>query len=150
MTDELGPPAQSHPARPGGRPLPHDADHDCSPPSPPAELTASVLTGDGWATIVVRAPGDIEVVSWPVTTGGRCELALVDALARLELAARRWGCAIRLRGAEDELLGLIDLVGLKAVLTGPPPSGGVERAGEAEGLEQLEVEEVVVADDPPA
>ena len=32
-----------------------------------AELTASVLTDDGWATIVVRTPGDIEVVHWPVT-----------------------------------------------------------------------------------
>jgi hypothetical protein len=148
MTDELGAAAQSDPARPGGRPLPHDPDHGCSPP-PPAELTASVLTGDGCATIVVRAPGDVEVVSWPVTTATGDGLAVVDALARLQLAARRWGCAIRVRGAPDDLLGLIDLVGLKAVLTGPAPSGR-EVAGEAEGLEQFEVEEVVVADDPVA
>jgi hypothetical protein len=147
MTDELGAAAQSNPARRGGPPLPHHADHDRSPP--PAELTASVLTGDGWATIVVRAPGDVEVVSWPVTDGATDGLAVVDALARLQLAARRWGCAIRVRGAQDDLLCLIDLVGLKAVLTSPP-SGGGELTGEAEHLEQLEVEEVVVADDPVA
>ncbi len=147
MTDELGVARKSHPARPGGRSLPEHADHDRSPPPPPAELTACVLTGDGCATIVVRAPGDVEVVSWPVAGADTDGLAVVDALARLQLAARRWGCSIRVRGAQDDLLGLIDLVGLKAVLTGP--SGGV-RAGEAEGLEQLQVEEVVVADDPPA
>jgi hypothetical protein len=114
-----------------------------------AELTASVLTDDGWATIVVRTPGDIEVVHWPVATAGGGELAVVDALARLQLAARRFGCALRLRGAEDALLDLIDLVGLRTVLTGPAPSGG-ECAREAEHLEQLQVEEVVVPDDPPA
>ena len=125
------------------------------PPSPTgpaptaAELTASVLTDDGWATIVVRTPGDIEVVHWPVTTAGGGELAVVDALARLQLAARRFGCALRLRGGQDDLLGLIDLVGLRNVLTGPAPSGG-EGAREAEDLEQRQVEEVVMPDDPPA
>ena len=148
MTDELAATAQSDPARPGGRPLRHDTDDGRTPP-PRAELTASVLTGDGCATIVVRAPGDVEVVSWPVANGAGNGLAVVDALARLQLAARRWGCTIRVRGAPDELLGLIDLVGLKAVLTGPAPSAR-EVAGEAEGLEQLEVEEVMVADDPVA
>jgi hypothetical protein len=93
---------------------------------------------------VVRSPGDVDVVTWPIA-GGAHDLALVDALARLQLAARRWGFAIRLRGAEDDLLGLVDLIGLKEVLTGPSVG---EVAGEAEGLEQAEVEEVVVADDP--
>jgi hypothetical protein len=95
----------------------------------------------------VRTPGDIEVVHWPVTTAGGGELAVVDALARLQRAARRFGCALRLRGGEDALLGLIDLVGLRNVLTGPAPSA-CECAREAEDLEQLRVEEVVVPDDP--
>ena len=139
--------SNSHTRRaPRGGPLPEPADPDRPPP---AELTASVLTDDGWATIVVRTPTDIEVVHWPVTTADGGDLAIVDALARLQLAARRYGCALRLRGAEDALLGLIDLVGLRNVLTGAPPSG-CECAGEAERLEQLQVEEVVVADDPPA
>ena len=138
---------QSHPARPAGGPLHQPPAADGGPPDgEPAELIATVLTGDGETTIVVRSPGDVEVVTWPVG-GGAHDLALVDALARLQLAARRWGCAIRLRGAEDDLLGLVDLIGLKEVLTGP--SGG-EVAGEAEGFEEGEVEEVVVADDPVA
>jgi hypothetical protein len=142
----LGALAQSHPPRPGGGPLHQPPDPDGGIPDPgPAELTATVLTGDGETTIVVRSPGDVEVVTWPVAGGGACDLALVDALARLQLAARRWGCAIRLRGAEDDLLGLVDLIGLKEVLTGP---SGSEVAGEAEGLEEGEIEEVVLADDP--
>ena len=103
------------------------------------------MTGDGWAKIVVRSPGDVEIASWPVRNSGGPDLALVDALARLQLEARRWGCAIRLLGAEDDVLSLVDLVGLKEVLVG---SSGGEGAGEAEGLEELEVEEVVVPDDP--
>ena len=40
----------------------------------------------------------------------------VDALARLQLAARRQGCQVRLDHASDELRGLVDLMGLTAVL----------------------------------
>jgi hypothetical protein len=94
---------------------------------------------------VVRSPSDVEIVSWPVSNSAGRDLVLVDALARLQLEARRWGCAIRLLGAEDDVLGLVDLVGLKEVLVG---SSGREVAREAEGLEELEIEEVVVPDDP--
>jgi ABC-type transporter Mla MlaB component len=40
----------------------------------------------------------------------------VDALARLQLAARRQGCQVRLCHASDELLELVDLMGLRDVL----------------------------------
>jgi ABC-type transporter Mla MlaB component len=40
----------------------------------------------------------------------------VDALARLQLAARRHACQIRLRNASDELLELIAFTGLTDVL----------------------------------
>ena len=40
----------------------------------------------------------------------------VDALARLQLAARRRGCQVRLRYASDELLELVDFMGLTDVL----------------------------------
>jgi ABC-type transporter Mla MlaB component len=40
----------------------------------------------------------------------------IDALARLQLAARRHGCRIRLRRASDELLELVAFMGLKDVL----------------------------------
>jgi len=40
----------------------------------------------------------------------------VDALARLQLAARRYGCQVRLRRASDELRALVAFMGLEDVL----------------------------------
>lgn len=40
----------------------------------------------------------------------------VDALARLQLAARRRACQVRLRHASDELLELVAFMGLRDVL----------------------------------
>ena len=40
----------------------------------------------------------------------------VDALARLQLAARRHGCRVRLRGASTELRELLGFMGLRDVL----------------------------------
>jgi ABC-type transporter Mla MlaB component len=40
----------------------------------------------------------------------------VDALARLQLAAQRTGCQVRLRNASDKLLELVDFMGLTDVL----------------------------------
>lgn len=42
----------------------------------------------------------------------------VDALARLQLAAHRRGCQVRLRGASDELRDLVAYMGLRDVLPG--------------------------------
>jgi ABC-type transporter Mla MlaB component len=40
----------------------------------------------------------------------------VEALARLQLAARRYNCRVRLRGASDDLHDLVVLMGLEDVL----------------------------------
>ena len=40
----------------------------------------------------------------------------VDALARLQLAAHRYRCRVRLRNASDDLLALVDFMGLADVL----------------------------------
>jgi hypothetical protein len=40
----------------------------------------------------------------------------IDALARLQLAAHRLGCQVRLRNASDELLELLVFMGLRDVL----------------------------------
>jgi hypothetical protein len=40
----------------------------------------------------------------------------VDALARLQLGARRHGCQVRLRNASTELLELVAFMGLENVL----------------------------------
>jgi ABC-type transporter Mla MlaB component len=42
----------------------------------------------------------------------------VEALARLQLAAQRRGCQVRLRGASDELRALVALMGLADVIAG--------------------------------
>jgi ABC-type transporter Mla MlaB component len=46
----------------------------------------------------------------------RADAATVDALARVELAARRHGCRLRLRRPQRELRELIDLMGLADLL----------------------------------
>jgi ABC-type transporter Mla MlaB component len=60
------------------------------------------------------------------TSGARIALAdvrsvepdavCVDALARLQLAARRSGCEVRVQNASPELLRLIGFMGLDAIL----------------------------------
>ncbi|WP_078629251.1 MULTISPECIES: STAS domain-containing protein [unclassified Streptomyces] len=61
-------------------------------------------------------------------------LAVVDALARLELTARRAGGRIRLRDPDPALRGLLALVGLRFETEGEPeerePAGGVQEAVE--------------------
>ena len=88
--------------------------------------------------IVVLVRGDAELASWPLPGRGRPDLGAVEALARLQLAARRLGCSIRLRDACVELSELLELCGLSEVV------------GEPEGGEQLRVEEIVMPDDPVA
>lgn len=48
--------------------------------------------------------------------GVPADAVTVDALARLQLAARRHGCQVRLRGASHELRDLLAFMGLDAVL----------------------------------
>jgi hypothetical protein len=76
---------------------------------------SGVLRREGDA-IVVLAVGGIEVASWPLGGSARPDLAVIDALARLALTARRLGGAIGLRHAGPELLGLIHFVGLDDLL----------------------------------
>jgi hypothetical protein len=90
-------------------------------------------------TVVVLVRDNAEVASWPLVLPARPDLSVVDELARLQLAARRLGCSIRLRDGQGDLWGLLDLTGL-----------GVEVGGKPEGGEQGGVEEVVMSDDPTA
>jgi len=48
--------------------------------------------------------------------GVPADAVTVDALARLQAAARRIGCRVRLRHASDELLELVAFMGLDDVL----------------------------------
>ena len=105
---------------------------------------SSVLRHGTQATIVL-ALGDAEVATWPLVLSGRAGLELIDELARLQLAAHRLGCSIRVRDAWATLSELLDLVGLAELLTGSV----LEAGGEAEGREQLGVQEVVQPGDAP-
>jgi hypothetical protein len=70
------------------------------------------------------------------------DVLTVDALARLQLSARRHGRQLRVRHASDELQDLIDLVGLRKEL-------GLEPRRQPEQREQrVGVEEERELDDP--
>ena len=78
----------------------------------------------------------------------RPDLAVVDALARLQLAARRLGGTIRIRNASKELRGLLVFAGLADVLPGCDDLG-LEPGGQVEQWKQLLVDEERDAADPP-
>ena len=63
------------------------------------------------------------------------DVATVDALARLQLAARRAGRRLRLRQASEELVELITFCGLGEVL-GVEPRRQPEQREERLGLEE--------------
>jgi hypothetical protein len=71
---------------------------------------------------VVLVRGRAEVACWPLPPGQNPDFWMVDQLARLQLAARRLGCSLRLRGAPSQLRELIDLAGLSDILTTEPVS----------------------------
>jgi ABC-type transporter Mla MlaB component len=56
-------------------------------------------------------------------TGLEPDLAALEALARIGLLARRRGCSVRLLGASEPLLELIELAGLGEALGASRPRG---------------------------
>ncbi|HEX8856311.1 MAG TPA: hypothetical protein VF752_12005 [Thermoleophilaceae bacterium] len=76
------------------------------------------------------------------------DLALVDALARLQLAARRRGLTLCVRDPCQELTGLLELVGLSGVIAAAPELL-LDDCRKPEGGEQVGEEEVVDGGDPP-
>jgi ABC-type transporter Mla MlaB component len=63
------------------------------------------------------AGSDAEVACCDVT-GVPADAVTADALARLQLAARRRGCRVHLRNASPELVALLRFLGLRDVLPG--------------------------------
>jgi ABC-type transporter Mla MlaB component len=51
-------------------------------------------------------------VSWLV----EADVAAIDALARLQVAAHRCGCSLRLHGAGPSLVEILELIGLGEVM----------------------------------
>ena len=88
-------------------------------PAPPLRLVGMdevdrdamvVLVRDGQRVVLGRLGED------------RCHLAAVDDLARLRLAAERFGWAVRLEGATEDFLDLLDLCGLSDLFATDQPS----------------------------
>ncbi|KPI03688.1 Sulfate transporter/antisigma-factor antagonist STAS [Actinobacteria bacterium OK074] len=88
---------------------------------------------------LLAAPGATVVVCDVSGLAAGAGLGVVELLARLELAARRAGGRIRLRGAGPGLRALLGLVGLPFDVEGETE----------EGEPALHVEEAVVPGDPP-
>jgi ABC-type transporter Mla MlaB component len=77
-----------------------------------------------------------KTVAVQVDGAARPDLCMVDALARLQLAAQRNGWTVRLVDPGPQLVELIDLAGLRDVLL-------LEPLRQAEEGKELGVEEVV-------
>lgn len=67
---------------------------------------------------VVLLRGGVELTSWPLRGSGAPGFPVVDEVARLQVAARRLGCAIVVRAAGAPLRELLDLAGLGEVVEG--------------------------------
>lgn len=68
------------------------------------------------AQVRERLSGGSSVVVCDVQDLAQVDVATIDALARMQLTARRLGGEVRLRAAPGQLLELIRLVGLAKVL----------------------------------
>ncbi|SRR6266545_5570718 len=64
-------------------------------------------------TLLERSGADVAFCD---VSGVEPDAVTIDALARLQLGARRHGCQVRLRGASGELLELLAFMGLSHVL----------------------------------
>ncbi|MDQ4098659.1 MAG: hypothetical protein M3144_12430 [Actinomycetota bacterium] len=92
-----------------------------------------------WGRLVFVGPTGVDLAVCVVCGPGPPDLAAVDALARVQLAARRLGGHVRLSEVSRDLAQLLDLAGL-----------GREVGWEAEGGEEVGVEEGVEPGDPVA
>lgn len=72
-------------------------------------------SGDGPRGLVLVVD-DVEVAAWRLAGPARTDLAVVDALARLQLVARRLGYSIRFCNPTPELCELLELAGLGDVV----------------------------------
>ena len=63
--------------------------------------------------LLSSAPGE---VAWCDVAGVPPDAVTVDALARLQMAAHRTGCSIRLRNTSQELRELVAFMGLSDVV----------------------------------
>jgi ABC-type transporter Mla MlaB component len=68
---------------------------------------------DRVCSLLTASAADVAVCD---VSGVPADAVTVDALARLQVGARRHACRVRLRGASDELRALVGFMGLDDVL----------------------------------
>jgi ABC-type transporter Mla MlaB component len=86
-----------------------------------APITASSVSALCGRLDEILQGTEVELVACDVGALTRLDAGVVDAIARLQLTARRLGRSIRLRHASSELRQLLDLCGLRdAVPCGEP------------------------------
>ena len=73
------------------------------------------VTGTDETTVRLVRGGTV-LATWRLACPEAAGLAMVDELARLQLAARRLGCEVQLRHASPRLVELLDLAGLTDVV----------------------------------
>jgi ABC-type transporter Mla MlaB component len=78
-------------------------------------ITRADLPGLCMRVCALLEQSDAEVALCDVS-GVDPDAVTVDALARLQLAAQRRGCQVRLRQASQELIELVSFMGLRDVL----------------------------------
>jgi ABC-type transporter Mla MlaB component len=78
-------------------------------------VTPSNAEGGTTREVVLVLDGGVEVVVWRMDGVTDPDLRIVDALSRLQLAARQVGASIRLRNPCERLRALLDLAGLSDV-----------------------------------
>ena len=126
------------------------------PPAPPEmtiELVAGPMTGAAIAGLCARVRVMLEgsgadLVIWDLSSLGDPDAGTIDALARMQLTARRLGRRVQLRHACADLEDLVAFTGLGDVL---PLYGALRlEAGRQpeEGEEPRGVEEEADPDDP--
>jgi STAS domain len=93
------------------------------------------------------ATGEIDLITYDVGSVTEPDVMAIEALARLQLTARRIGGSIQVRHASGELRDLLDMVGLCGVvpLCDQSPLGS---CGQVEEGEQARVDEGVDRGDP--
>jgi ABC-type transporter Mla MlaB component len=98
--------------------------------------------------LALLGSSDARIVVCDVASLVRADLGTVDALARLELTARRQGARLVLIRVRDDLRRLVAFAGLRDVLR-VEEALGLEREREPEEREQVRgVEEEARPDDP--
>jgi hypothetical protein len=99
--------------------------------------------------VVVLINGEAATVCGGPVPDDRVDMTVVNQLARLQLAARRLGCSIVLRGVGVRLAELLEFAGLTDVLPSVSEPGR-EVGGKSEGGEEVGVEEGMEPGDPVA